>query len=156
MAKGWIIVTELQFEKGWPYLLAAVVVVVWGWPLGQPFPMDYTALMGVSGTVAAVLLGFLSAAKAIVLGLTGSEVFQRLKSAGYHDILLGYIRIAVYGSMLLLVVSLVGLFVEPNQNPQSSQNAQEIFKYFWILSGSFSLFAFLRITNHLFKLIRTT
>ncbi|MFX4223667.1 MAG: hypothetical protein ACMVO3_23420 [Thalassobaculum sp.] len=133
-----------------------MVVIIWAWPLARPFPADFTALMGVSGTAAAVLLGFLGAAKAIVLGLTGTPVFQRLKAAGYHDDLLGYMRVAVYGSVVLLIVSLAGLFVEPGQNPAVTDLVRYGFEYVWVLSTAFAILSFMRITNNLFRLIRNT
>ncbi len=145
--------TDLQVERWWPFVGAVIVTAGWWYALGAPFPTDFTALMGASATAAAVLMGFLGTAKAIVLGLTGSEAFQILKRAGYHDDLLSYLRWAIYGSAILLVVSLAGFFVEPTQNSGVALWAVEGLSFIWILCVSHSIFSFLRVTNILFKVV---
>ena len=71
--------TALHFERWWPYLASAAILCFWIW-LGMPFPSKPDPLMGASGTVAAVLVGFLGTAKAIVLTVTRSAVFQAIKT----------------------------------------------------------------------------
>lgn len=144
----------LQIERFGPFVYAALVVLLWWWLLEATFPSQFDTLMAVTGTVAAVLMGFLSTAKAIVLGLTGTEVFRRLKNAGYHNDLNSYIRAAVYASMILLVLSLAGLFIEQPLVSTAAKSFAIAFPYIWMYFASFAAFTFLRVINNLFKLIR--
>lgn len=108
------ILTPLMWEHVSPFVYSGAALFLWWWS-GALFPKDFTQLMTATGTVAAVLTGFLSTAKAVVLGLTGSEVFQRLKAAGYHNDFLAYMRVGVLASIALLTISVLGLFIEPTQ-----------------------------------------
>lgn len=145
--------TELQVERYWPYVASIAVTIFWIGALNGAFPQDFTALMGASGTVAAVLMGFIATSKAIVFGLTGSPVFQSLKRAGYHQDLLSYLMSGVFGSAGLLVVSLIGFFIEPTQNDGIKKWAIDIFPSAWILVASFAFFSFIRLTRIFFKMI---
>lgn len=146
--------TPLMWERLYPFIGSFCGVAVWRWGFDQHFPTDTIALMSASGTVAAVLAGFLSAAKAIVLGLTGSEVFQKLKVAGYHNDFLSYLRVAIYSSLFFLCISMLGFFIEPNQNPNICPIVVEVFKHVWIFFAVLAAASFVRITNNLFSLIR--
>ena len=148
-----LVVTGLGVERVWPYGVSIVTVAAWWW-IGAPFPKDFTALIAAAGTVAAVLVGFLSTAKVVILGITGSEVFQILKKAGYIDIYMKYVRAAIYGTLALLVISMLGFFLEPIQNPNIHDVALKGFPFLWILLSSFAVCAFLRVTNLLFNLLK--
>jgi hypothetical protein len=133
-------------ERAWPYVASLIALGVW-WYFGAPFPLKPDPLMSATGTVAAVLIGFLGTAKAIVLGMTDSEVFKRLKASGYNNVLYSYLYEALTAGMVFLVVSVVGFFLTENQ-------PHPIFSAIWILTGIAAMALYLRVTSLLFKLIR--
>ncbi|MCV0387136.1 MAG: hypothetical protein K5821_12005 [Nitrobacter sp.] len=139
--------TSLLFERSWPYIGSVVVLAVWWYGLGHPFPSKPDALMGASGTVAAVFVGFLGTAKAIVLGLTSSAAFKRLKSTGYANVLFSYLYEALFSGVIFLAVAVVGFFL-PENKPQSW------FSIIWFLTGVASLLLYVRVTGLLFRLIK--
>ena len=93
-------------EQYWPYVAAVLGTVSWYY-LGAPFPSKPDALMGASGTVASVLVGFLGTAKAIILSITGSRVFKKIREAGFSNLLFRYLFEALIGGMALLVISVM-------------------------------------------------
>jgi hypothetical protein len=137
---------SVYIERAWPYIAALLALAVW-WFSGKPFPPKPDPLMGASGTVAAVLIGFLGTAKAIILGMTGSEVFKRLKDAGYTALLYAYLYEALFAGSVFLVVSVVGFFLAENE-------PHPCFGATWVLTGILSLALYVRVTSLLFKLIR--
>lgn len=138
--------TALKFEKTWPYAASLLIAALWFY-VGQPFPNSLDALMGASGTVAAVLVGFLGTAKAIVLSVSSSDVFKRLKESGYSDILFSYLFEAIAAGIIFLVVSMLGFFL-PDQKPH------HFFSFVWILSGVAAILLYSRATILLFRLVR--
>src|SRR5215207_4867409 len=120
---------SLHFEQWWPYASAITVLACWALILGFPFPNNPDPLMGASGTIASVLVGFLATAKAVILGITGSEVFKKLKAAGYSNLLFSYLSQAVFGGIVLLVVSTFGFFF-PRQPPPLW------FQYLWVMAAA--------------------
>lgn len=139
--------TSLMYERAWPYAGSLLFACVWWFGLGHPFPSKPDELMGASGTVAAVFIGFLGTAKAIVLGLTGSAAFRKLKSAGYSNVLFGYLWEALVVAIIFLAIAIVGFFLPENQ-------PQPFFSLVWCLAGVASLLLYVRVTGLLFKLIK--
>jgi divalent metal cation (Fe/Co/Zn/Cd) transporter len=113
------------------------------------FPQPAENLLAASGGAAAVIVGFLATAKAIVLSITGSRIYKALKEAHYTDILLRFVLEAIAGSMGFLVVAILGFFVA---DPLIGMP----FWYppVWFLMSSLSLFLFWRFTDILFKMLR--
>lgn len=101
----------LAIERAWPYVIAFIFSVLWLKWLQQPFPTNANGLIGATGTVSAVLVGFLITSKAIILGLTGTAVFKALSDSNYKELLFAYIFEAEVSGLLLLVLSLCGFFV---------------------------------------------
>jgi hypothetical protein len=139
-------VTALQLERVWPYAAAAGVLVAWWYGLQAPFPAKPEGLLSTTATAAAVLVGFLATAKAVVLGMTGSPIFQIIKQTGYHQVLFGYLLEAVIGDILLLVVSIIGFFV--------SLPGQAWFPVLWTIASATALCQFVRFTLLLFRLLQ--
>jgi hypothetical protein len=139
--------TSLIWERSWPYVGAVLVLAVWWFGLGHPFPAKPDALMGASGTVAAVFVGFLGTAKAIVLGLTSSAAFKKLKTTGYSKLLFAYLYEALFGGIIFLAIAIIGFFL-PENKPQIW------FAIIWFLSGVSALLLYVRVTGLLFRLIK--
>lgn len=139
--------TALKLEQWWPYAAAGILLLLWWLYFGEPFPKNVDGLMAASGTVSVVLVGFLGTAKAIVLSISSSEVFRRLKDSGYNQILFRYLFEALAAGVALLIISLLGFFL-PDSQPQ------RWFMFLWIFSCSLTIFLYIRTTAILFKLVR--
>lgn len=139
--------TALKFERCWPYFGALLVLAIWWFVFGGMFPKTVDGLMAASGTVSVVLVGFLGTAKAIVLSISSSDVFKRLKASGYNEILFRYLFELLAAGVLLLVISLIGFFL-PESHPQTW------FTIVWVLSCSATIFLYIRTTTILFRLVR--
>lgn len=137
-------------EAYWPYVLASGFTFVWWRYLGSTFPINASALIGATGTVSAVIVGFLVTAKAIVVGLTGTPVFKILASSGYKGFFYRYILEAELGGLSLLVVSLLGFFViDP------SGTASFYYQVLWIFTAVLSICLFVRVVYILFLFLRS-
>mgnify|MGYP000692929933 CR=1 FL=1 len=68
-------------ERWWPYLVTALWLAFWYWPLDRIFPANPTGLLAASGTASAVLVGLLATANAIIIGL-GEKVVELITTAG--------------------------------------------------------------------------
>jgi hypothetical protein len=138
--------TPLLFERLWPYVLTIVITIIW-WYVGRPFPHNPEALLGASGTVAVVFVGFLGTAKAIVLSISHTPVYKKLKDTGYHNILYFYLYESILSGIIFLIVSLLGFFL-PNETPH------HWYATLWVLTGSATILLYIRTTNLLFRLVR--
>jgi hypothetical protein len=139
--------TALAFEGVLPYLTTTIVVVVWYFWLGAVFPSKPDNLLLETGTAAAVLIGFLATAKAIVLGLANSPIFRSLKETGYSNILFRYFFEAVVAGTLLLIASVIGFFFPESGPPKW-------FEVVWIAVATAAITNYLRVVGVLFKLIK--
>ena len=142
---------SLRFERTWPYAIGAIGWLIWWRLLGSPFPFPADPLMGASGTVSAVLIGFIGTAKAIVLGLADSAVFKQLKAAGYMKLLFNYMYEAVLVGLSLLVISIIEFFLPHGSVPKPVPGW---FAGLWIFLGTTAVLLYIRAVNHLFKLAR--
>ncbi|WP_157776549.1 hypothetical protein [Nitratireductor aquibiodomus] len=155
MARGWfttsarMIMSGLFWERSWPYLAAVFATGLWYIFLEKPFPSDARPLIGATGTVSAVLVGFLVTAKTIVLGLTGSAVFKTLVQSGYHRIFYSYFFEAEAGGLCLLLISMVGFFA---MDPDGGTTL--LYAATWMLAAMVSLTLFVRVMFLLFSFLR--
>jgi hypothetical protein len=117
------------------------------YPLDKAFPKTVDGLMAASDTVSVVLVGFLGTAKAIILSISSSAVFQRLKATAHSDVLFRYLFEYLAWGIALLIISLVGFFL-PEEQPQMW------FEIIWVVSCSATIFSYMRTTGILFKLVR--
>lgn len=134
---------SLTWERIYPGVLALICAGAW-WHFGHPFPtarMD--AFLSAALTYAAILIGFMSTAQTLIIGM---PVMGALKSSGYLDVLLQYMRWATHSLIFFSVLNLLGFFL-PTDAPLWFQGA-------WILVGVFSLAAFYRVTSILLKIMR--
>lgn len=100
---------ERLIEGAWPYCIALSMACAW-WLSGSPFPRSGDGLLAASGTAAAVLIGFLSTAKAVLLGLSGSPAMKALKTAGFLSLFYRYIFEAIWAATAFLIIVTIGFF----------------------------------------------
>lgn len=100
--------TELQRERAYPYLLGGVAFL---WTLGVDrlsFEVPYNdGLLSSLVSLGGIFAGFLATLKTL-LGAIGDDAYARLKSSGYLDDLLLYLREAIWGSLALCVFAMFG------------------------------------------------
>ncbi|WP_425088008.1 hypothetical protein [Stappia sp.] len=129
-------------------MAALVWTIAWWKFLEAKFPADPSGLFAASGTAAAVLVGFLATANAIVLGLSNTDLFVRLRNAGYVVLIHSYFFEATIASISFLVVAMVGFFLN------GASATEGAFPLIWMISGSLALFLFARIARVLFNFLK--
>jgi hypothetical protein len=97
-------------ERAYPYLIAIALSALWA-ASGAPFPSVGDALFGAAVTVASVFGGFLVASKTVILGLKDSPIFEKLRHSGYMGVFIGYLREGINASVLLVILSMAGFFL---------------------------------------------
>jgi hypothetical protein len=142
---------SIVIERFWPYVIAVAAWLFWLFALNAPFPIQADPLMGASGTVSAVLIGFMGTSKAIVLGLADSAVFKQLKAAGYMSRLFLYLYESLLVALVLLILSILGFFL-PHATPPTPPPAW--FAAIWVLVGTTATLLYIRTVDLLFRLVR--
>jgi hypothetical protein len=141
--------TARAIENWAPWIGAGLFLAAYHWWGKAPWPKEPDALLGASGGAAAVLIGFLATAKAIVLSLSGTRLYRTLRDAGYHEDMLNYILSATLAGLVFMVFSIAGFFV-------LTKGMAPPFWYprIWFFLGTVSLLLFWRFTNILFRMLR--
>jgi hypothetical protein len=140
---------SLTLEKAWPYAVSAAVVALWSLYLGRPFPSNAGDLLGATGNVSAVLVGFLITAKAIVLSLTNTPVFSRLVQTGYNKVFFNYIYEAEVAGILLLVCSIAGFFAMSDVGATPTW-----FQFAWVSACLLTISLFFRVVTMIFSFLK--
>jgi hypothetical protein len=144
-----------RLEKFWPYIGAALVVVCWWKLFDTTFPLKEhsDSLFGTAATVASVFASFLGVAKAIILGMKNTAVWDVLRKNNYTDFLFGYLKAGIFASVVFAAASIVGFFID-RDGILFGHNVFNWFSAVWIFLGALALFTYLRISNILFKLLK--
>jgi hypothetical protein len=140
---------ERTVEAAWPYVFGGLILAVWRCALESTFPDKIDGLLGASGTVAAVLIGFLSTAKAVLLGLSSSEALKALRGAGFLNLFYRYIFEAIWGGIAFLVLVTLGFFVA---SPEGA--APYWYTAGWVFLASVMVAQYVRVTQLFFALLR--
>lgn len=103
-------------ERGWPYLLAFITTGLY-LNYSRALPPQLSDLLPVVLTVAAIGIGFLSTAKAIIVSIADSEVIAFLKGAGRLVLLIDYFLEAIVALFLLCVITAPIILFDLNSPP---------------------------------------
>jgi hypothetical protein len=139
----------LRFEKYFPWFAGCVCTAAWLF-FSPRFVADLKEFLAASVSVGAIFAGFLATAKAILMAMPAGSVMDAIRKSGYIENLTSYLRDAIYGAVVFVLISFGGFFVIP-----SSQAA--IVGWYppsWVFSGIFCLTAFLRVCHLLFKILK--
>ncbi|WP_296714233.1 hypothetical protein [Tistrella sp.] len=149
--------TSAQIEKIYPYVLAAILTVVYNF-IGAPMPPAnaYTAVLGAAAGASAIFVGFLSATKAVILGTSSSAAYVILRKSGFLSMLFGYIKSSIYSSISLAVASIILMFFDP-ENPVALNiwhlKIENGIFIPWVFLGALSVLTLLRVSRLLFRLL---
>ena len=138
-----------RLEIFYPVLLALLAAIVW-WKLRPILPPDEKEFLGAGLSIGAILTGFITTAKAILVALPSDSIMGRLRASGYIEDLILYLSHALYSCFLFSIYCLGGFFLLEADRPALT-------KYFgvgWIFLSVFSALAFYRVSNFLFRIIR--
>ena len=133
---------SIYLEKIAPYALAVSCTVLW-FSLDLRLPTG-DGVLGSSLTLGAILTGFLSTAKAIIMSLD-SPIMIRIRGTSYLNDVVSYLGQAIWLSFSFCIISIVGYFVSTNST---------WFGLLWIFFGISSAGAFIRVTNIMLKIIK--
>lgn len=136
-------------EAWWPYVASVIATVVYALASNCKFPQPAENLLSASGGAAAVLVGFLATAKAIVLSISGTRIYKALKEGDFTSLFLRYTQEAIVVAICFLVVAMTGFFVI-----DSVTGPEFWYPPLWFLSGTLSLTLFWRFASILFKMLQ--
>jgi len=148
----------LMWEKVFPFVGALVSALLFHF-IGAPFPpvSAYPELMAASGGSAAIFVGFLGTAKAIILTIIAAPAYQALKDAGYAEDLLAYLMAAIEMSIIFAVWSIAMMFVDPAITTLIELPYITITNAFmvgWVFFGVYAILAFWRVSRLMFRLFK--
>jgi hypothetical protein len=130
------------FEEYIPYLVAVPIgLTVFAHPFHIP-AARVGDFVNSSLTVSALLLGFLATSKSILISYRGSRVFSQLKNSGHIKKMIGYLMLAIFSSLLWLIISFSMYFV-----------LSGLTLAVWCFLASLSLTSFIRVVLLQSKLI---
>jgi len=138
-----------RLEILYPILLACLTAGLW-WKFKPVFPPDEKEFLAAGLSIGAILTGFITTAKAILVALPSDSIMGRLRASGYIDDLILYLAHALYSCFFFSIYCLAGFFL-------LEANKQVLTKYYgviWIFLAVFSAAAFYRVSNFLFRIIR--
>lgn len=132
---------SLLAEKYAPYVLG--IIAAWIWTVAGVSMPKSDAVLGSALTIASILTGFLSTAKAILMSLD-TPIMGRLRSQKYYDDLVSYMSEAIWMSFGFALTCLIGYFCM----------GASIYGQLWIAIGVASSATFMRVTNIMLKILR--
>ena len=134
------------FEQTRPYAASIALSVFYiYWDVQFPKCRD---VLSASITLGAVFTGFLATLKSIIISVN-SPAIQHLRTLKFWSLLLSYLQQAIWASLGLCIVSLLGFFLDPLNPPK-------LFGIVWVFAVATSIFTFLRVSNLIMKLLRNT
>ena len=140
--------TAQLIEGAWPYFVGPTIFVAWRFGLEATFPAKIEGLLAASGAAAAVLIGFLSTAKAVLLGLSSLDALQILKKAKFLGLFHRYVFEAIWGGIAFLIFVTVGVFVA------GDAGAPYWYQAGWVLIGAIVVAQYIRVTQLFFALLK--
>jgi hypothetical protein len=129
-------------ESYLPYVVTLpVAVAAWRHPL--VIPARYHAdVVGSSLTMAAIFLGFLSTSLSILISYKETRLVRELRDSGAMNLLVLYLRQAIFWTLLWLSASFLLYFRQPR-----------LLLTLWVVLGTLALMCFLRVVHLLSKLL---
>jgi len=131
-------------EQFFPYLLSILLVGAYLF-FGVEFPKCRDVLSA-SITLGAVFTGFLATLKSIIISVN-SPAIDHLRTLKFWGVLLSYLQQAIWASLGLCIISMIGFFLNPLTPPQ-------LFCVLWVFLASSAIFTFLRVSNLIMKMLR--
>jgi hypothetical protein len=139
-----------RIELAYPWLLALLSAAVW-WHFKPILPPDEKEFLAAGLSIGAILTGFITTAKAILVALPSDSIMGRLRASGYIDDLITYLAHALYSCFVFSIYCIIGFFfLEGNGKPVLSKE----YGVLWIFLAVLSAVAFYRVSNFLFRIIR--
>jgi hypothetical protein len=138
-------------EKLYPLTIAALVSYL-TWYLNIPFPVHPKEFLAASLGFGAILTGFITTAKAILVSMPSDSLMGSLRKSGYVDDLILYLKHALYGCLLFSGVCLVGFFILTYDEKEYTWPMW--YKIIWVASALFAGLSFQRVSKFLFSVIK--
>ena len=138
-----------RIEYFYPFILACIGAFAW-WEIAPVFPPDEKEFLAAGLSIGAILTGFITTAKAILIALPSDSIMGRLRQSDYIDDLISYLAQALYSCFFFSIYCLIGFFLlESNKQVLTKQ-----YDVIWMFLGIFSAAAFFRVSSFLFKILR--
>lgn len=139
---------KLSFERWYPYLGAALAVVLWIC-VKPVFPTAEKEFLSAAISIGAILTGFVATAKAILAALPSDSVMGRLRASGYIKDLVSYLAAALYACLSFSIYGLCGFFLQVD----GQHHLNTWYARGWVFLGVLALLAFQRVVQLLLKIL---
>lgn len=119
----------------------------------------YAPMMAASAGISAILVGFLSVTKAVILSISGSRTYRNLREAGYLSDLFSHIKVAIGWAIAFAVFCISLMFFEP---ADLTGIVIDDVKYghplmsVWVGIATVSVGSFWRVSRYIFKILELT
>lgn len=103
------------WERWYPLVLSTVFTIGTGLlfiRLDLDIPKTIKDLLTAATTLSGIVIGFLAATQAILFSIENSQVILHLKQGGMYRKLINYLMDAIHWSLLLAIISSIGLFLD--------------------------------------------
>jgi hypothetical protein len=133
-----------NIERSYPY--AAAVAAAAGYYYGGfSFPKGQDVLSA-SITIGAIFTGFLATSKSLAISID-TPAMNELRKTRFFDLMVQYLREAIYASLLLGAFGIAGFFHDPQSPPRW-------YGVVWILLIISTFLTFARVTNAFLVIIQ--
>ncbi len=132
-------------ERSYPYA-AAVTAAVGCYYGGLNFPKGQDVLSA-SITIGAIFTGFLATSKSLAISID-TPAMNELRKTRFFDLMVQYLREAIYASLLLGAFGIAGFFHDPQSPPRW-------YGVVWVLLIVSTFLTFIRVTNAFLELIQS-
>lgn len=144
----------------WPVFAGIVVGLGFSW-VGGPMPPNeaYAPMMAASAGISAILVGFLSATKAVILSISGSRTYRNLRRGGYLNDLFSHIKVAIGWAIAFAVFCISLMFFEPTYLSGvivDSHRYGHPLMSIWVGVATVSVASFWRVSRYIFKILELT
>ncbi|MFK7089320.1 hypothetical protein AAFM71_10945 [Chromobacterium violaceum] len=135
----------LFWERRFPEVLSFIFAAVfYNFPV--QFPAEVKDILAASISFGAITAGFIATAISILMALPSDSVMARIKSSGYVNDLVSYLRKAFYSSLLYSLFCLASFLFQTHFNL--------CFKTAWILLTAMSFLTLYQVANLMLAILR--
>jgi len=137
-------------ERWYPPFLGVLTSIIY-YIFFRKFPLSIRVkdLLMATVNISAIAVGFLAAAKSILLTIQGRKVIRQAKTAGLYQMLIDYMIWAIYSCFFLSIFSAIGLLLDL----EHQQNWYHYAFAIWLFISINSLFSFCKVIRLLGRIL---
>lgn len=140
-------------ERYYPFVLALIApILVCYFDILPKDIVNYKDILNSTISIGSIAVGFLAAAVTLLPSLGSNRLVQVLKQMGAYRKLLQYLITAIIGLFITALLSVVGLFIDP----QKYETINHFFLIVWSYMFFFAVLASIRVIQNFLKFLLLT